>query len=73
VGSAGDGDPDRGDRGLAVRGDRHAPSVNAVTDVRLSTLSREQFLAAITGSRRARHVADAVIDERLQANRSPEI
>ena len=48
-------------------------SVKALTDARLSTLSREEFLAAITGSRRARHVADAVIDERLQENRSLEI
>jgi MFS family permease len=40
-------------------------TVTAVTDVKLFTLERSQFLAAITGSRSASIAANTVIDERL--------
>ena len=40
-------------------------SVTAITDVRLLTLEREHFLAAITGSRSAATAANSVIDRRL--------
>ena len=40
-------------------------SVSALTDVRLLTLDRTHFLAAVTGSRSASTVANTVIDQRL--------
>jgi hypothetical protein len=47
-------------------------SIVAVTDVHLLGLSREAFLAAVTGSRRASHLADSVVEQRLEENRGQE-